>query len=72
MVQDLNVASEEIQQMCNAYGTPLQIYDGYRMAENAKNLIQTFTNHFQDFRQYFAVKALPNPAICKVILDSVE
>ena len=50
-------------------GDSLYIYDGTMIASNGKKLISTFTEYFPKFIQYFAVKALPNPHILKLLHD---
>lgn len=60
---------QKLEQLAEKYGTPLQIYDEQLIRENARKLLATFRKHFPDFQQFFAVKALPNPAILKVLRD---
>lgn len=57
----------QLTSLASTYGTPLQLYDEKSIRGNAKNLIETFRRQFTDFREYFAVKALPNPAIIKIL-----
>ncbi|CCI48276.1 unnamed protein product [Albugo candida] len=57
----------QLTMLASTYGTPLQLYDEKSIRGNAKNLIETFRRQFTDFREYFAVKALPNPAIIKIL-----
>ena len=52
------------------HGTPLQLYDEAAIDANARALIATFSSRFPNFRQFFAVKALPNPAILRVLVDA--
>jgi diaminopimelate decarboxylase len=51
------------------YGSPLYVYDAKRIIEK----INTFNSSFKNFpvpvTNYFAVKALPNPSIMKIIMD---
>jgi diaminopimelate decarboxylase len=51
------------------YETPLQLYDGYNMKLNAENFISIFKKYIPGFKQFFAVKALPNPNILKLLVD---
>lgn len=60
---------QRLEELAAAYGTPLQIYDEQMIRENARALLAAFRRHFPDFQQFFAVKALPNPAILKVLRD---
>lgn len=60
---------QRLEQLAAAYGTPLQLYDEQLIRENARALLGAFRRHFPDFQQFFAVKALPNPAVLKVLHD---
>lgn len=52
------------------HGTPYQLYDERQIRENCRSLITAFRTQFgPTFRQYFAVKALPNPAILKILVE---
>ena len=62
---DLNMLNELIEK----YGTPLQIYDGDNIENNAKNFINVFSENIRNFKQFFAVKALPNPHILKLLVN---
>jgi diaminopimelate decarboxylase len=66
----LNLPENEIKHLAKTFETPLQIYDGSLIIENQKNFINTMTNNFPNFRQYFAVKALPNPHILKLLIQN--
>jgi diaminopimelate decarboxylase len=48
------------------YPTPFHIYDEAGVRSSAQNLIQTFS-WAPSFKNYFAVKALPNPAILQIV-----
>lgn len=37
------------------------------MKANANNFIETFSSHLPGFKQFFEVKALPNPFILKTL-----
>jgi diaminopimelate decarboxylase len=50
------------------FGTPFHIYDEKGIRENGEALIRAFTG-VDAFREYFAVKALPNPTIMKIMQD---
>jgi diaminopimelate decarboxylase len=49
----------------NKYPTPFHLYDEHAMRENARNLNRAFS-WAPGFREYFAVKATPNPFILKL------
>jgi diaminopimelate decarboxylase len=59
----------ELEALASRYGTPFQLYDGDQIRENVQSLLSSFQAEFPGFRQFFAVKALPNPAILKLLLD---
>lgn len=59
MPTPLTISDNDIINLLNTFGTPLQIYDGTLIIENQINFIKTMTKNFPNFRQYFAVKALP-------------
>lgn len=48
------------------FGTPLHVYDEGAIIENAQRLIKAFSWN-AGFKEYFAVKATPNPFIMKVL-----
>ena len=58
-----------IERLIKLYGTPLQLYDIDSMKENAINFLELFSNYLPGFKQFFAVKALPNPYILKTLCD---
>jgi diaminopimelate decarboxylase len=48
------------------YGTPFHIYDETGIRRTGKNLIAAFSK-IDRFKEYFAVKALPNPRIMQIM-----
>lgn len=48
------------------FGTPFHLYDEKGIKETGHQLIEAFKN-IEGFREYFAVKALPNPSIMKIM-----
>ena len=56
----------DVKTLINKYSTPLQIYDEKGIRENTRDLIEKFQQKFT-FKQFFAVKALPNPSYFKGI-----
>jgi diaminopimelate decarboxylase len=59
-----------LESLAAEYGTPLQLYDEAGIARNARSLLTAFGGALPGFRQFFAVKALPNPAVLRVLLDA--
>lgn len=69
MVQKvLPFTSEQIKDIIDKFGTPFHIYDEKAIRENAKRLIKAFS-WAPDFKEYFAVKATPNPYILKLLSE---
>lgn len=58
----------DIQQLTEEYPTPLYIYDERAIRERVKDVQEAFSWN-EGFRQHFAVKALPNPAILEIMKD---
>ncbi|NLJ65407.1 MAG: diaminopimelate decarboxylase [Christensenellaceae bacterium] len=50
------------------FGTPLYLYDEKGIRDNIKRLKDAFSWN-KNYRQYYAVKALPNPEILKIMLS---
>jgi diaminopimelate decarboxylase len=50
------------------FGTPFHIYDEAGIRQTGLNLKKAF-GQVEYFREYFAVKALPNPRILEIMLD---
>jgi diaminopimelate decarboxylase len=50
------------------FDTPFHIYDERGIRQTGSELIKAFKN-ITGFREYFAVKALPNPAILKIMYN---
>ena len=50
------------------FGTPFHIYDEKGIRENVRNLEKNFSS-FPDYKEFFAVKALPNFQIMKILFE---
>jgi diaminopimelate decarboxylase len=50
------------------YGTPFHVYDEVGIRETGRQVQQAFAA-IPSFREYYAVKALPNPSILKLMQD---
>ena len=55
---------EQVKELEKKYPTPFYVYDEKAMLNNADEFIKAFS-WVNGFREYFAVKALPNPEILK-------
>jgi diaminopimelate decarboxylase len=53
------------------FGTPFHIYDEVGILENGQRLNAAFSG-VPGFREHFAVKALPNPAILKILAEQLD
>lgn len=70
MPVEITLNENQIKDLLEKYGSPLQIYDGNLIKENLINFLKIMTNKFKNFKQYFAVKALPNPNILKLLVEN--
>lgn len=62
------VSLEQIQEMAEKFPTPFHLYDEKGIRENARKLHQAFAWN-PGFKEYFAVKATPNPFILKILKE---
>lgn len=60
------VTKAQLEEIAAKYPTPFHLYDEKGMRANARGLNQAFAWN-RSFREYFAVKATPTPAILKVL-----
>lgn len=60
--------AEELKKITDQFPTPFYLYDERGIRDNAKQLLQAFAWN-PGFREYFAVKATPNPAILKILKE---
>ena len=67
-IKSLPVSNEKIKEMCNEYGTPFHMYDEKAIRKNARLLYKAFS-WAPAFKEYFAVKALPNPYILEILKE---
>jgi diaminopimelate decarboxylase len=57
-----------LDEIIDRYGTPFHIYDEAGIRETGQNFMNAFSR-LNGFREYYAVKALPNPRILKIMQD---
>jgi diaminopimelate decarboxylase len=62
------VTLEQVQEMVKKYPTPFHLYDEKGIRENARKLQKAFSWN-KGFKEYFAVKATPNPFILKILQE---
>lgn len=60
------VTKEKVEELAKTYPTPFHIYDEKGIRENAERLYRAFSWN-TGFREFFAVKATPNPFILKLL-----
>ena len=62
------VTKEQLDKICEQYPTPFHLYDEKGIRENARRMKQAFAWN-PGFKEYFAVKATPNPQILKILRE---
>lgn len=62
------INSDDLQEIVKEYPTPFHLYDEKGIRENARRLKEAFSWN-KGFKEYFAVKANPNPAILKILKE---
>ncbi len=60
------LTKEKVEEIAKTYPTPFHIYDEKQIVENARKMNEAFAWN-KGFREYFAVKATPNPFILKLL-----
>lgn len=66
MSSDFPLRHSQLVELAKKFPTPFYIYDEKAIRENVKYFYKAFSI-FPSFTEYFAVKALPNPYILKVL-----
>ena len=66
MSSDFPLSHAQLVELAKKFPTPFYIYDEKAIRENVKYFYKAFSI-FPSFTEYFAVKALPNPYILKVL-----
>ena len=60
------VTKEQLEDIVKQYPTPFHLYDEKGMRENARRANAAFSWN-PGFKEYFAVKATPTPALLKIL-----
>ncbi|MBI2051622.1 diaminopimelate decarboxylase [Candidatus Roizmanbacteria bacterium] len=68
MQKPLPFTKKQLETIIKQHPTPFHIYDEAGIRKTARKLARAFSG-FPFFRNYFAVKALPNPVIMKILVD---
>jgi diaminopimelate decarboxylase len=61
------LSKESLEAICAEHPTPFHLYDERAMRDNARKLADCFALLGDGFKEFFAVKALPNPFILKIL-----
>jgi diaminopimelate decarboxylase len=61
------LSKERLEAICSEHPTPFHIYDERGIRDNARRLVEAFSIFDGGFREFFAVKALPNPFVIKLL-----
>jgi diaminopimelate decarboxylase len=67
-MKKITIAENKIRETVKKYGTPFHIYDEKIIVNRLNNLISSF--NWVDFKEYFAIKANPNPHILKIMKEN--
>ena len=62
------VTLAQAEEIAKTYPTPFYLYDEKGIRENVKHLKQAFSWN-KGYKEYFAVKATPNPFILKILQE---
>ncbi len=68
MAKKTFVTLEQLQEIARTYPTPFHLYDEKGIRDNAKRLYEAFSWN-KGFKEFFAVKATPNPYILNILKD---
>lgn len=67
-MKQLPFSKEQIEKIAEEFPTPFHIYDEEGIRNNARRLLKAFSWN-KGFKEYFAVKATPNPFILKLLKE---
>ncbi|HIS68687.1 MAG TPA: diaminopimelate decarboxylase [Candidatus Gallacutalibacter stercoravium] len=62
------VTLEQVKEIAKTYPTPFHLYDERGIRENARRVMKAFSWN-PGFKEYFAVKATPNPVILQILKE---
>ncbi|MDR3161826.1 MAG: diaminopimelate decarboxylase [Spirochaetaceae bacterium] len=66
-VKNFPLDRARLEELERRYPTPFYLYDEKAIRENARRMVRAFSPLFPGFKEHFAVKALPNPFILKIL-----
>jgi len=67
-VKTFPLSKDRLEDIAKQYPTPFYVYDEAAIRKNARRLLKAFSV-FPGYKEHFAVKALPNPYILKILAD---
>ncbi len=67
-MKEIPFSKSQIEELTKDYPTPFHVYDEMAIRENVRNLYKMFS-WVKDFKNYFAVKGLPNPHIMQILKE---
>jgi diaminopimelate decarboxylase len=67
-IKSFPLTKTQLEELARHYPTPFYLYDESAIRENAQKINKAFSI-FPGFKEHFAVKALPNPYILKILAD---
>ncbi|MDR3336697.1 MAG: diaminopimelate decarboxylase [Treponema sp.] len=67
-VKSFPLTKMRLEELAKQYPAPFYVYDEAAIRANAKKLLKAFSI-FPSYREHFAVKALPNPFILKILAE---
>ncbi|HBN38451.1 MAG TPA: diaminopimelate decarboxylase, partial [Ruminococcaceae bacterium] len=62
------VSKEKVEEIASVYPTPFHLYDESGIRKNVENLKKAFSWN-KGYKEYFAVKATPNPFLIKILQE---
>ncbi|MCL2834488.1 MAG: diaminopimelate decarboxylase [Treponema sp.] len=65
-IKSFPLSNDELEKLCIKFSTPFYLYDEAAIRKNIKRLLAAFSV-FPGYKEHFAVKALPNPYILKIL-----
>ena len=67
MFKNCHYTESELQKITQEYGSPIYVYDEQNIKSNATIFLNTFRKYIPNFNNLFAIKALPNLQILKIL-----
>jgi len=67
-IKSFPLSRDQLEKLSTQYPTPFYLYDEGAIRKNARRLLAAFSV-FPGYKEHFAVKALPNPYILKILAD---